>query len=466
MDPEANSKQGGKKSSKLGWIILILFLLNMVLGSSASAFTVSRLLSFRSVFGESVAGYSDQGGTGMQSACPDSQIQVLLKNRNLWDRINANMATYKSAAQSNHIPWEMLAALHYREHGLSTSNPRNGEGPYQMTDYGNALRKNSGALSVSYQGRNRIIGWSDIQDFTIASDLAANILQLKSKNKLSASPSDAVVKDAFWGYNGRAYGAADNSPYVMNHFDSQHNDMRIKGWITNEDGSRFYVNNRDTADGAFTVYYLLRYQGEYDGSGRLTGFKVCQEPGGANVAAGNSLLSVPAVVELTSGDCGQASILMAALYYNPQLSSRYVGKDASGRYQTKDDISVVTPEFLNNHTKGSSRYNGESPQWRRANPAPSVGVEIIKKSLASGDPVVFFGKPGLIYDSQHIFVITGYDSANRAFYVNNPYVGGCQCAPSTTKPNGKLLTEDRIQHYFGGHGGPYGSSMIIRAKYL
>ena len=64
--------------------------------------------------------------------------------------------------------------------------------------------------------------------------------------------------DAFYGYNGRAWGPLPtNSPYVMNNFDAQHMNMVIRGSIPDGHGGRKWIDNIDLRPGAFTVYKQL-----------------------------------------------------------------------------------------------------------------------------------------------------------------------------------------------------------------
>lgn len=200
----------------------------------------------------------------------------------------------------------------------------------------------------------------------------------------------------------------------------------------------------------------------YDKLRSSGGCKSSGDAGSSPVDGTGKFLKVPYVKEKTGGDCGQASILMVALYYNPNLrDSTYLEKASDGRWQTRDNINCVTPDYLNRHIPDSNRRG-----WTRDNSHPSRGLENVKRSLAGGDPVVFFGSKGLIYSSVHIFVITGWDPTDNTFYVNNPYPGGCECDPSTKTPNGKRMTEESLKRHFGGRTGDYMSTFIIRGKYL
>jgi len=47
--------------------------------------------------------------------------------------VNANKTFYVNAMNETGVPWEMLAAIHYRETGFSHSNPSNGNGIFQFS---------------------------------------------------------------------------------------------------------------------------------------------------------------------------------------------------------------------------------------------------------------------------------------------------------------------------------------------
>ena len=51
------------------------------------------------------------------------------------EAIKANMPFYQKAAEAYGFPWQILAVIHTREHGLLRSNPENGEGVYQLHTY-------------------------------------------------------------------------------------------------------------------------------------------------------------------------------------------------------------------------------------------------------------------------------------------------------------------------------------------
>lgn len=152
-------------------------------------------------------------------------------------KIVENYSVYKAAAEDAGIPWQMLAATHYRESSLSIkTNPQGGPFRFDNTEH--------------HEGE---------EEFGIGAYYAARLIQQKSGYRLAPNTEDPhIIKDAFWGYNGRAYGSYDKSPYVMNKFDGDHENMRIKGTDIDENGNRFSVNIRDEQLGAYVVYLELK----------------------------------------------------------------------------------------------------------------------------------------------------------------------------------------------------------------
>lgn len=155
--------------------------------------------------------------------------------------INKNMGVYQQAGINANIPWEMIAGIHFRETTNSRITPTHntGDGVYQI------LTKN-----YPYPAGQELSN----EDFLVETVDAANFLNGKVENKLTKDTTDvALIKDAFWGYNGRAYGSADNSPYVMSNFDEAHKNMPI----IREDGGSPTLPG-DTRNGAYTTYVILK----------------------------------------------------------------------------------------------------------------------------------------------------------------------------------------------------------------
>ena len=161
-------------------------------------------------------------------------------------RLNASMEDYRWAAQQTGVPWEAIAALHYREHNFYRDNPKNGQGPFQLYDLHNSNPSDP-----------------RLKDFRQSAQYAATFLRNKVANKLvPGKPLDAdleVLKTAFWKYNGSQKVFAplpDKASYVMNYYDQEHYRMLFKN------------GKPDGRNGAFTVYTLLK-QARYDNNGVL-----------------------------------------------------------------------------------------------------------------------------------------------------------------------------------------------------
>lgn len=176
-------------------------------------------------------------------------------------RVNANMPVYKAAAAEKNIPWEMLAAVHYEESNNDASAP-------------NMYRFSSPPSNV------------DVNNFVEATKYAGDFLQQKAlevvgrplrANMDPENPNDEQsIKDAFWGYNGRADYQRDiaeslgfdqgyeGSFYVMNNWDEDRIGLRIIGTDRDESGNTIHIDQPATRDGAWKVFILLR-NASYEG---------------------------------------------------------------------------------------------------------------------------------------------------------------------------------------------------------
>jgi len=182
------------------------------------------------------------------------------------DGVNRNKSDYIAIMNQTGVPWEMLAAIHYRETGFSRSNPSNGYGIFQFTppprsyppgpvsdaEFRSQLKYMADRLQSDYVYRN--------------SPNPASV----NRRKLTANEQDiTLIKNTLYSYNGRATVYADQashfgynkslqpyegSPYVMNRFDCNRARM---GLITQDYGD---MDGTDTRYGAFTIFARLRGQ--------------------------------------------------------------------------------------------------------------------------------------------------------------------------------------------------------------
>jgi hypothetical protein len=185
-------------------------------------------------------------------------IQLKLSDTQI-ERIRKVKPVFENVERLTGVPWKAVAAVWYRE-SFSVTPPKTPGGPFQFDPILSPstirqLLKRFTKLSVLEIEQYAIKG---VNDFETGALCAACWLRLKTKPVITPAVSDEVIKDAFYGYNGRAYGSADNSPYVMSGFDAQHLNMRLRGSIPDGKGGRKPISKIDKRPGAFTVYKQIK----------------------------------------------------------------------------------------------------------------------------------------------------------------------------------------------------------------
>lgn len=183
------------------------------------------------------------------------------------DGIKRNQPVYEEAGTAANIPWEMIAVTHLRETNLSRVNPENGQGLYQDSA---RLNPEANTLYVYDPAKPEV---SD-ENFQKQTNWAANFIKSKASEPALLTNGDTdQVKDAFFGYNGRAEAyktqakslgfanAYEGSPYVMNRSDSvrdpaKHATDNTWGQIKTDGGPLVYPANNDY--GAYVVYNALK----------------------------------------------------------------------------------------------------------------------------------------------------------------------------------------------------------------
>ena len=175
-------------------------------------------------------------------------------------KITTNRPIYEKAGATARIPWQMIAAIHVRESGLSMTNPRNGQGIFQDYGYTHNMGKPYTPGPVSDDEFIR-------QAVNAAKDLVNGTRETLRAGLASGNPDS--VKDSFFAYNGRAdvyIGQAirlgfskeqgyEGSPYVMNKYDAKREPSSTWGQIKTDHGRVSYPANQDY--GAFVVYQSL-----------------------------------------------------------------------------------------------------------------------------------------------------------------------------------------------------------------
>ncbi|MCE3235557.1 MAG: hypothetical protein K0Q50_1737 [Vampirovibrio sp.] len=175
------------------------------------------------------------------------------------------------------VPWRVMAAIWFREYSLQKSPKKNSKkgiygGVFQFDPERSQHELRNWLLTYTkLKGDEQAIQYyldKGVQDFEACAIFAACLFRSKVKEIITPQVSDEVIKQAFFGYNGKGYGTVDRSPYVMNGYDAMHMGPEGKGLIlrgTRRDPSSGRVikvpPTPDKRPGAFVVYKILE---EYD----------------------------------------------------------------------------------------------------------------------------------------------------------------------------------------------------------
>lgn len=190
-----------------------------------------------------------------------------LRNKILKDTHLLNL--YKQAGQAENVPWQAIAAIHYRESTNSLSNTTNssGDGEGLFGFYGEERTR---AISL---GINLGPGKVSDDQFIKQARLAAVIFKEKAgSRKVAQTTNDfKTIGYAFFGYNGRAsayiqqaktLGFSDEdakngagSPYVTNFLTPKQSPGPNWGQIKVDGGGIEYPANRQV--GAWTIFAAL-----------------------------------------------------------------------------------------------------------------------------------------------------------------------------------------------------------------
>lgn len=174
------------------------------------------------------------------------------------EKIQDVYPTLKKIQQITNVPWQAMAGIWYRE-SFSIASPATPGGPWQF-DPIPSLGAQKGLLDrftkLPEEDKQQILQLG-VNHFYAGGILAACFLRIKTGPVIFPGCPEDIIKDAIYGYNGRKYGSADKSPYVMNGFDEEHYPMHLRGTIPDGKGGRTWVDTEDKRPGAFTVYKQL-----------------------------------------------------------------------------------------------------------------------------------------------------------------------------------------------------------------
>lgn len=215
-------------------------------------------------------------GEGVAASCTDLGYAHIDGQTEILSKINANRSVYEASANKVGIPWEMLAAIHYREHKNANDNPDNGEGPYQLHSL-KGSNPNHPALS-NFEAASDFVAEALKNDYSKRYQSHTNT----SLGELGPGSEHELIQGTFWAYNGLR-GTLGESPYVWNFYDAEHSGSDGEGMKWPSEHS--LAGRTDASDGAFTVYSFLHYGASFEG-GKITA-KTCTE---SSTIAGSPVL--------------------------------------------------------------------------------------------------------------------------------------------------------------------------------
>ena len=314
---------------------------NEFLGSLGKSSNIQSGSSYR----PSTSGGSNNSSVQISSTGPATDPDVVVTsdfknyagdtilNQTQLAQIAKNRPIYEKAAKEQGFPWQILAALHYREHMLDNSNPNNGQGIYQLYSYTNAGTNDNAFLPA---------GPVSDEEFLRQTKITAGIVKGKEPG-LTENPDSKIVKRLFFKYNGVASiyknqaldmgftpeqaDTGEGSPYVMSRADAKRDST--KGGMTwnmytsdgHSTGGRNEVNF-----GAYVVYLALG--GFTDNSGTNS----CTETAGTNYSGGGNQQISQTALDLSWHHYEIESDPNTKNYYTSTMSS-LIRKTGTAKYK-------------------------------------------------------------------------------------------------------------------------------------
>ena len=242
-----------KKTSSLFSIFIITFCVSMVFQQPVSAY--NQFLSDNDILfykpGTSAADCIPGTSINLDGSSLPPDTIAYLDSQDIKGKVEANKDRYNAASAATGVPWQAIAALHYREGGMgATSSVLNGEAlAIAGQSYTETSTRNVGhgtTVGEYYNVDNQLIVSDPIQDAINGANHFKGMAADKSIYGIDiAKIADGGSVDewgkAFLAYNrGHYYVWADvsyaRSPYVMNGYDSQHAmwmswpDVSYKNW--------------------------------------------------------------------------------------------------------------------------------------------------------------------------------------------------------------------------------------------
>lgn len=292
-------------------------------------------------------------------------------------KITDNQPFYEASAKKYDLPWQLLAALHFRETGSLRYNPNNGQGAYQLYSY-TAGGSNENAFKPA--------GEISDSEFQRQTDILADLIKNSYGKNLNLNTDDGI-KTFFFRYNGaaKAYIAqardlgfneteanrGEGSPYVMNLADEQRDSRKNPNWKQIiYDGGKM-DNPANLQPGAFVIYAML---------GGSNGLSSCNSSGNGDLTQTAINLAWPEHGHgLTPRDTYKQALVDAGLsnYGDPYAR---IGASCDAFVATVYRNSGVDPNFI---CCGVSNYGAT---WNYVtNSGKFIEVPNTAESLRTGD---------------------------------------------------------------------------------
>lgn len=308
-----------KNKSQQGFIPIALALIATAIGFLilfvlyGGAMGIVQLFARNFLGADTGFGGSGCGGSTGAVTCPSGTLANLPKSSSNIARINKNMDFYKEIADKMNVPWEVVAAIQYRESTNSTDRTRswsNGEKP---------LCNKIDNTYVNFKKKYGHECQSAVDDAIGAIDH----LQEKVSNRLRKDVWDEdLIKRALFGFNGAAERykdqavalgfprnpGYDGSPYVMANFDERRAAKKYKKCCVNKCKIYDYCEGQD---GAFTVASLLK-NAEYGPDGKIVSLGGCKAVQGATTTTNTACASTTSV-----SLAGQTGPVIPGQFYPP-----------------------------------------------------------------------------------------------------------------------------------------------------
>jgi len=175
------------------------------------------------------------------------------------DKIKRAYPLLRQMQNITNVPWQAIAGYWYRE-GMYLMPPKTPGGPWQFDPVPSrgTLKGLLDRFTKLQEAEKNAILDQGVNDFFAGGILAACFFRTKTPGVIHPDCPDETIKDALWGYNGKSYGSADHSSYVMNGFDEAHFPMHFMGTEPDGKDGRKKVSFLDHRPGAFTVYKQLK----------------------------------------------------------------------------------------------------------------------------------------------------------------------------------------------------------------